>query len=542
MSKKQSRRDVLKLLGAGAAVASSPMELFLDKLVPSLIERAVAKDTKALANKYILIQQFAAPPRWMYDLFLSPYGSNPMANIMANGSVASELTGGSRYTGVTYKTHKVKGINAPIVWKYDVADGTGAARPISDLMDNMIVLQGIDALNPGHSPAAALVNRPLTQYSIDGILADKAGLPFGGIGLGSTALDFKSPKGKNAKVYSGGQDMATLLPEAFAAGVGDLHKEYSKEIDGAVEKLNRGIASAKLGSSSLSLDQNGARKLMEGEVEKIAAAYPALLAKYETIISETIKMSQGLKGLTDKPVGKTGDRTGDLDYRESAGDHIINDTDMRDTIKTANVPNLAKEFAVAEYVITNNLTSSVAVGMPNMRVRFNGATRSVTKDQHRTGVFNSVFYTALFYRISSACILGLIDGLKATPYKGSNMFDHSVIRQSGEFGRHPRTDGSGSDHSPWSSNCMLLSGMIKGPIIAGQILKDGASIGRRPGSWGAAGRLKHGPTATTGHVISSIATMLGIQTPSVNNPSLLIKNEKGEVELNIGYIDKTEVV
>lgn len=542
MSKKQSRRELLKLIGAGAAVASSPMELFLEQLVPSLIERAAAKNSKVLASKYILIQQFAAPPRWMYDLFLAPYGNNPAASIMANGSVASELTGGSRYTGVAYKTYKVKGINAPLIWTQNVADGDGKARPISDLMDNMIVLQGIDALNPGHTPAAALVNRPLTQYSIDGVLADKAGLPFGGIGLGSSALDFKSPKGKNAKLYTAGQDMAALLPEAFAAGVGDLHKEYSKEIDGAVEKLNRGIASAKLGSNSLSLDQSGARKLMEGEVAKIAAAYPKLLAKYEKIIAETVKMTQGLKGLSDKPVGKTGDRKGDLNYREGAGTLIVNDEDMRETIKTASLPNLAKEFAVAEYVITNNLTSSVSVGLPNLRVRFNGANRSVTKDQHRTGVFNSVFYTTLFYRISSACILGLIDGLKATPYKGGNMFDHSVIRQSGEFGRHPRTDGTGSDHSPWSSNCMLLSGMIKGPIIAGQILKDGGDIGRRPGSWGAAGRLKHGPTATTGHVISSIATMLGVQTPSVNNPSLLVKNDKGEIELNIGYIDKTEVV
>ncbi|MGH1468345.1 MAG: DUF1501 domain-containing protein [Bdellovibrionales bacterium] len=542
MSKKPSRRDILKLLGAGAAVASSPMELFLDQLVPSLIERASATETEALANKYILVQQFGAPPRWMYDLFLSPYGNNPMANIMANGSVASELTGGARYTGAAYKTHKVKGINAPVIWKSNVADGSGAPRPISDLMDNMLVLQGIDALNPGHAPAAALMNRPLTQYSIDGILADQAGLPFGGIGLGSTSLDFKSPKGKNAKLYSGGQDMAALLPEAFAAGVGNLHKEYSKEIDGAVEKLNRGIAGVKLGSGSLSLDQAGARKLMEGEVAKIAAAYPVLLAKYEKIISETVKMSQGLEGLSDKPVGKTGDRTGDLNYRESSGDRIVTDADMRDTIKTANIPNLAKEFAVAEYVITNNLTSSVSIGVGSLRVNFNGAARTVTKDQHRTGVLNSVFYTTLFYRINSACILGLIEGLKTTAYKGSNMFDHTVIRQSNEFGRYPRTDGTGSDHSPWSSNCMLLSGMIKGPIIAGQILKDGASIGRRPGSWGAAGNLKHGPTATTGHVISSIATMLGVETPSVNNPSLVVKNDKGEVELNSGYIDKTEVV
>lgn len=569
MSKNHSRRDILKMLGAGALVAASPMELFLDHLVSGLIQKAVAGEAKELCSKYILIQQYAAPPRWMFDLFLSPY-SDASKSVMVNKSVASEFTAsGGRYTDATYKTHKVKGVNAPVIWTHDVGTGSGGKRPISDLMDNMIVLQGIDALNPGHQPAAGLMNRPLTPYSLDGILADKANLPFGGIGLGAVYLDFKSEQGKSSQVYTSGQDFAKLLPAAFASGVGDLHTKYSTEIDRAVEKLNRGIASTKLGGKSLGVDQKAARKLMLGEIDKISKDYPGLLKKYEKIIKKTISLSENLKGLTDKPIGKVEvtevkavaetltsppvkgvkgvSREDDLKYKIRDGRGFIKDPDIRSTVKTATFSNLAKQFAVAEYVITNNLTASTSLNISTLRakLKINDTTtrnESLTNDQHSTGIIASVLYATIYYRVSSACMLGLINGLKATPYKGSNMFDHTVIRCSGEFGRHPRTDGTGSDHSPWSSNCMILSGKIKGLTIAGQILRNGADGKRRAGSWGLAGRLKHGPTATTGHVISSIATMLDIPSPSTNNPSLIIKNDNDEWIINPGYIDKTEVV
>lgn len=537
----QNRRSFLKNLGLTAAAAASPIELLLNGITSNLISRALAEEAQIEVGKYILIQQFGAPPRWMYDLFLSPYGSVEN-DVMPNGSVGSELiASGGRYTDTTYATHKVKGINAPLIWTQNVANSQGQAVPISKLMENMIVLQGIDALNPGHEPAAKLMNRPLTNFSIDGVLADHANLPFSGLGLGSVNLDFKSPKGKFMKNYSSGADFARLIPEAFEAGIGHVYSRNAKAIDDAVLKLNRGIASLKLGGRALSFDQQSAKKLMLGEIQKIHEAYPALLQKYENIISETVRLSQNLKGLTDLPVGKTGNRDDDVKYKMSSN-LTVNDDDMRITIENSTINNLAKQFAVTEYVITNNLTSSTSLDVNNLRLQINGNGSGLTKDQHETGAIASVFYTTIYYRIISACTLGLVEGLKSKPYKGSNMFDHTVIRNSGEFGRHPRMDASGSDHSPWSSNCMLLSGMIKTPVVAGQIRKNGEDINQRQGSWGAAGLLKNGQTATTGHVISSIATMLDMKSPSPNNPSLLVKNESGEVEINEGYISKTEVV
>lgn len=540
----RNRRDFLKYLGAATAVASSPVELLIDQLALNIVHKASASEE--LTNKYILLQQYAAPPRWMYDLFLSPYGKNPLSSVMKNGSVVSEFTAtGGRYTGGKYNTHKVRGINAPLIWTHDVSDASGAAIPMSDLMDHMLVLQGVDALNPGHQPAAGLMNRPLTHYSIDGVLADKSKQPFGALAFGSTYLSFKSKTGKSIKRYGRTEKFDQVLQDAFKAGLGDVHVRYAEKIDQAAAKINRDMASVKLGAGSIGVDQKSAKKLMLGEIKKISTAYPKLVTKYKKIIDQTVNMSKSLKGLTDKPIGKTFSRTEpnkDLAYRLTRGDIIIEDADLRETLNGATIRNLAEQMAVTEYVITNDLTSTASLGVGELVARVNNRLIGIANDQHRTGIIPQILYSTVYFRIISACVLALIEALKETPYKDSNMFNHTVIRVASEFGRHPRTDGTGSDHSPWSSNCSIYSGMIKGPIIAGQIVKDGSVKGRRAGSFGVAGSLKHGPTATTGHVISSIAAMLDIPSPSTNNPSLVVKNEDGSVILNEHYIAKTEVV
>jgi hypothetical protein len=544
-SKKHSRRDLLKHFGLGAAVAasSSPIEIFLDSFVEGLVSKAIAQEAKNESNKYIMIQQFGAPPRWMYDLFLQPYGGQ----VVKNNSVASELvlrneSGQRRYTEARYKTYNVKGIRAPHIWTQKVGSSRGGLRPVSDLMDNMLVIQGVDALNPGHAPAAGLQNRPLTTLSLDGVVADQSSDPFGALSFGSRELEYKSQTGRSRKHYTAQQDMAALLPKAFESSDIDINKKYKREISAAVLKLNASLENAKLGGAELVKNTKSAKDLMRGELDKLKSEYPALLKKYEKIIKDTLENTKSLKGFSDFPIGTTKTRTTLKAYQYNLADLFAEDADLRSVIDRYTIGNLAKQFAMTEYSIVNNLTSTASLNIDYARSFLNGRAVTITNDQHNTGSVMSVIFMTLFYRVSSACTLGLIDALKATPYKNSNLFDYTVIRKGSEFGRHPRVDGSGSDHAVNASSCMILSGMIKGPIVAGQILKNGATIGSRAGSWGAGGSLEHGPKATTGYLISTLAAMLGVPTPSVNNPSLIIVNSNGEVELNEIYIKKTKVV
>jgi len=543
-TKKLSRRKILKAIGAGAAVASTPMEIFLDGLVNGLVAKAVASESRS-KFKYVMIQNYAAPPRWMFDMFLAPYGGQ----ITPNASVGTELvaTGSGsnrRYTGTTCKTHDVKGIKAPLVWTHQVGDSNGGARPLSDLMDNMLVLQGVDALNPAHSIAAAFINRPLTSKSLDGVLADSADLPFGGLGFNTFFQDFKSKSGHTLKRFANNDDVVKILPEAFETGDIDIHKKYKAEIERATEKLNRSLATTDLQGEKLQKTLRSTKELMKGEIMKIQSALPGLIQKYEKIIEKTISLSKNLPGLSDLPVGATGQN-----YKLSSSVTAF-DSDLRTGLNGMEARYLAKKFALVEYVITNNLTSTAGLNVDAMvysikrSASANPTATGISSDQHVISTLASVFFTTMFYRVIGSCILGLVDGLKETSHGDSNMFDYTVIRHAGEFGRHPRDtpNNTGSDHAPWSNNSMIISGMIKGPIIAGEILSDGATARHRKGSWGAGGLLKHGVPATTGHVVSSIAAMLEIPSPSDNNPSLVVKNSKGEIELNTFYIEKTKVV
>lgn len=536
LNKKHTRRDALKLLGIGALTAASPIDILLDTIVEGFVHRALAASGQLSDKRYVLVQTYGAPPRWMYDLFLKPYGGS----IMPNGTVASEFSlSGRKYADAVYKTHKVKGVEAPVFWTHDVAKENGK-RPVSDLMDNMLVLQGIDALNPGHGPAAALINQPLTHLSIDGALADHSKTPFGALSLGSINLNYRSNLGRGRQHFNASQAMADLLPRAFTTHISTFEKKYSAQIDNAVKKLNKASAQHKLNARNLSGDAKGAKELILGEIKNLKATYSRYLKKYEKVILETSKISkQGLKGLTDKPIGGT---TRGLKYNNGGKGAKITDADIRTTLVNPTIANLAKQFALTEYVLKNNLSPSIAFNVGSLGgLKINGRNAGSGNDKHQVGAVGTTLYGVVYFRIISACLLNLIDELKATPYKESNLFDYTVIRQTGEFGRHPRPDGSGSDHAPMATNCMLLSGMIRGPVIAGEILKDGASQKYRKGSWGARGRLKNGRIATTGNVVSTLATMLDIPSPSPNNVSLVVKGSDNIVRINEAYIDKTKV-
>ena len=528
-----SRRKMLKLLGLGGVAALSPIDIFFENLANGILARAYADGTHdaVFTNKYIFLQEPGAPPRWAYDLFLQPYGGQ----VFPNGSVKTEYSRGQVYDQAIYKTYNVKGIQAPVIWTQDVARVESGNRAFSDLMDHMIVLQGIDALNPGHGPARTLMNRPLTEFSLDGLLADESLLPFSGFDFGVFNIDFKSQKGYSKKFYTGKMDdVENSISKAFEVDASRIDKKYHNEINRAIATINDESTHRKMGGLTLNLNVEKAQSLMGSEIERIKKTVPLLEAKYQSVIDRTLSSSKNLPGINDRAIGVAPDSR-DFTYNFNGGKRV-NNVDLRTLLSGAHIDGIAKRFALLEYVITQNLTANagLATYLPNFN--FNGKSVTLRADQHNVGVMVSVLCNTIHYRCQGALILTLIDALKATPFKGSTMFDHSVIRHGGEFSRLPRTNGSGSDHAPESSNDTIYSGMIDGPKVLGQIRAT-----RKDGSYGRAGQLKNGVTATTVHVISSLAKMLGIKSPSPNTPSLLIK-KNGKIEANTAYIDKTKVV
>ena len=107
------------------------------------------------------------------------------------------------------------------------------------------------------------------------------------------------------------------------------------------------------------------------------------------------------------------------------------------------------------------------------------------------------------------------------------MFNTSVLNFASEFNRSARPNGNGSDHGWRGSNATLFSGMIKAPIVIGNIQEEKDS---RNG-WGIAAPLDElgGREMVIGNVASSISNILGCESPTPNDQSL-VKIENHQVK------------
>jgi hypothetical protein len=149
---------------------------------------------------------------------------------------------------------------------------------------------------------------------------------------------------------------------------------------------------------------------------------------------------------------------------------------------------------------------------------------SIPSDQHFIGSATSIITTTLFYRAFLLSLTSLVDELKAR-----QLFDKTILHISSEFNRSPRVDGSGSDHAPQGSNTTLISGMIKGANVLGNILVNSPSTSY-PGTWGTAAPWKldsESRAIRVNDVARTITAMTGAKD-IVSNGYSLFRPENGQ--------------
>jgi hypothetical protein len=98
----QGRRDMLSQIGLtlGSTIASHPIQLLFETILNGMISKAHAQ--AANPRRYLFIQHYGAPPRWTFDLFLTPYNTT---NFAPNSQVGTKyVLSGGRATSVTYAT------------------------------------------------------------------------------------------------------------------------------------------------------------------------------------------------------------------------------------------------------------------------------------------------------------------------------------------------------------------------------------------------------------------------------------------------------
>lgn len=539
------RRDFLKFLLGGTVlgVTSSPLQTIIEAAIYKSIHNMAHASGYGPEKFYLAITFPGAPPRWSYDLFLDPYG-NSNKNILSNAGVTNcfDNVNSSSYMEPAYKTVKIDkyGLNAPWMWGQRMPTVGGGFVAISELMEHMTIIQGVNTEAPGHADSTVRMEQA-NGYSVAGFLSDQIKSPFNGVDLQS-GYPFISKGGQGITTATFGNasnNIVNALMSKFNSNNLKIYKalddDLGRSYQNVLDNLNYDAGVRYPATINIKKTHDGALELINSSIGNLSTIWGEKHSKYKALVEKAFTDRGNFKGYLDKKVGAPVNQRGLLYQNGSSTVRALNE-DLRDLAFANMHPQMPQLFAVAEFLAEHKLSTSLLGRIGNMSANMaiaaggTAAARGVTHDQHNVGAAVSTMTNSLMYRALSSCLYEFINNRK-TSSKGYN-FNDIVIKLSGEFSRSPRIDGTGSDHGFQAQVTTIFSGLIDAqtPKVIGRIYKDGSSPGlslvgaNYKGSWGIGAPLniEAGPvTLTPGHVHSTVCELLGIPSPANNNVSLL---------------------
>ena len=605
-----TRRESLKLLAGGAAVtAINPLRVLIESLADGFIRKVLAEETGAGvgARNLVSLGIFGAPPRWYWDLPLFPYsgGTDPgNAHVVTKFSGSTSSGGGPRrYTDATYATHSFGGIALPHLWSSSIptSDATGSTfgtTAMTALAQNMAILRGIRQVGDGHDFLHGKFLRPDSSgSSVHGLLADQSDHYLPAVQLITGGLDFaaffSSRLGTALTNGTVGSSPLDSLVQPFRrttanpfGGSGTPLISRREAIAGAMNEALDIIAEAAKaaapGSDALYASRSKAEEFLAQGLEDFSTEFTLLKTKYMNLLRlSALGWTPGvgsISGLSDQhvstypadaPAGLAYNRinqsnmntgtliqassvsTGDLRALVKARSTAYNSTTSGAPTDTSCSNGMHEVFAVIEFLLANNYSSSISasfVSMANLdlgnatlagqtyelsttsdettRTRKSvAASVSHSFDEHAVnggGRHISLLLCSAFYHQLSTCLHHLTQAI------GSSNYENTLIQVSNEFSRSPNKDGWGSEHAPYAGVASLFSGAIQSPLVVGNTtvhpLAAGDVTNTYYGYWGVGGLTETTAGIThlgAGHVASTLAHLLRIESPTPNFPSLL---------------------
>lgn len=509
-----NRRQLLNWFAKSGltAAAATPFEMLLNSMVNGVINKAYAQATGITPRNFVFIQLPGGPPRWTYDLFLNPRPNlNQRAFVPSAGVATGYVANNGVYDQASYITTNVKGIQAPLMWSHNIPTSAGP-RPMADLLDNILALQGIHEFSDSHPIALVSSVSPLgTLQSLTALSADYSSAPIKAVAsrYGGN-FEFKS-KFQNSFTSVNGGNLVRVLLTPFSLGTVATHQSNKAALAASLNRASASLAtfaaSEHPGASILANDRGAAIELMTRSFGNLDTVWNDSVTRYSNLCRDAQDHGTGgvasLAGVTDMPIGTSGTRDTKYQYNGT----IINTPDLRTNINRSHY-DVAQYFALTEFIIKNRLSSSVSFTAGGMSSVIGG----YNTDEHTVGAMLSTLMNIMNWRVFSACLLELINQLKT-----ANLFNDTVIALSGEFARSPRVDGSGSDHGGKASHMVFYSGAIQGPLILGRMQANYTGMGNNYlGSWGV-GDLSR----DYGHVLSTAATLLRVPNPLTARSSMV---------------------
>ncbi len=535
--KYSSRRDFLQDLSRALLLNHIDTKVGTS-IVMNLIAISVVAKNKSLRSdkKHVSIFFAGAPPRWTFDLFLDPKGSSkfdPSLNPMISTCF---IQNDSKYSKPIYRDFysEQHGVRLPWLWQFPVAARGGGQRPLTDLLKNLISIQGIDTQSGSHSGSIrSHFLYPNSTQSLSAFAVDSSSQfrLFNGITAVDGGIAFKSKKYPEITRVFGGlneqQNLIQSLSEPFSKIFKKDGLSSSREnINRIIHELERSARNGVLKNELLLDFKRDIREKLEPIFSgDLSTVWLNKFNKYSELISRTIDWKSNLgriDGISDRPID---DNTRGLKYL--LGGVQVKNSDLRTLIdpKTTFPQFMAGHFAFAEFVFENNLSQMISISpgpFANLMTEM-GTSRGIDSyrfDEHSTGTVPSLYINSMYHRAAGACLLEFIEFLKEL-----GEFENTVIDFSSEFNRAPRLDQSGSDHGWRGKSVGIYSGITQnGPHILGNISKN--SMSASPGPWGegTSCHLINGQklkSLDNRHFHSTMAHLLGTKTPFADTPSLV---------------------
>lgn len=526
MGNGQSRRKFLEnaTKSLGLVGISPMMSNFIVQTLSSQVLAAGTTNSGGSDKIYIFFALPGGPPRWFFDLPLTPNGNT------TNYTDAFTHKGVATYVGMQaagdpqaiYKPWRdpVSKYWLPPVWGSNPSGGS-----FKNCLANAAFIRGVDFEINNHDLGRLRNQSPIIGgLSIAGLLAEKTNSAFPAASAGSIGAAFKagkpmSPVGLNYAVSATANPISTTMRYfAGRAPVENLAVNQAlSEFDKYADKNNfiqKGLTESK--------DRSDA--LVQQGVSTFTDKWQPTYDKYLLKVKEAMSMNNTSPFMDTKPITPPKMTTaGTPDIRSRRGDaQFMGDlSDYRNMVNDqTTVANLAATFATVEILITMGLTQVVTTDLGGIsNLIFNNANGKfgITNDQHFIGTLVSTIATTFMYRAMINCTEELVQTLKE-----KNLFDKTVIQFGAEFNRTAKADGSGSDHGFKGSSVLLISGMIKKTVVLGNVKDD--PTGTYKGTWGLAAPhpiLDNKYPLRLNDVAKTICGMLGLKNVSNNGEYIL---------------------
>lgn len=528
-----SRRDVLKQMGIaiGSAALRNPVQMLIGAVASNFAQRAAAEEVGRAYRKYIYMQSHGAPPRWMFDLFLTPYGTE---NFTSNPMVGTRYRAvNGRYVSPEYATYSYQGLNLPWMWQFNLPAVGGGVRPMTDLLNHMLVIQGIRLEVEGHPRASMLRFQPFgSAMTLGGLASDIGRSKLPAVECNSKFFAYQSLQNNSVISMMPTGNLIDQLFGSFnqqaSAGFASRRMQVNEAVNQAVSVLNKFASTDHPGASSVGRSIAAANDLINLSLGDLQSAWTGLYNKYSELIQRALQ-TKNLPGISDLPVGATVGSRAVNPYNLNFGT-VGGMDDLRGmfTPATSQIEMMAENFALAEFAMTRGLVDFMSLGNMNIvNINRNGQNIYQQPDEHGTGSMPSLLINTMHFLAYSACLVEFIDQLKA-----ANVFNDTVLEVGSEFGRAPRASEANSEHGGNASSSSLFCGAIQGPHVIGNIVGNSTFADIFPGSWGEGAPIdgRSNEVVTIEHVSNSIATMMKQPTnPFGASQASLVMEQNGVI-------------